>query len=120
MNTFVDILIDNKNIVFQGIKYPILSMNKVIINNVKHKVYKIEENSFFYFVNSKLHRENDLPAIEWEDGSKIWAVHNQIHRNTPKPTIIWAFGKVEYYWKNIPKTKNKIEKKFLKKQIEKF
>ena len=25
-----------------------------------------------WLVNGKLHRENDLPAVEWADGSKAW------------------------------------------------
>ena len=116
----LNIYLSNNNVIFDNIKYPIIDFKEIVINNIKHTIYKTKEETLFYFVDNNLHRENDLPAIEWQDGSRIWAVNHQIHRNTQNPAIIWAFGKVEYYWKNIPTTKEKIDIIFLKKQFKNF
>ena len=120
MKSLVDITIEHDHILFQQTKYYITNSFKQTINNIEHLVLVIEEESYFYFVNNLLRREDDLPAIIWGDGSKIWAVNGQIHRNKPLPSIIWSFEKNEYYWENTPKTKENIEQIFLKKNIEKF
>lgn len=120
MKSLVDITIEHDHILFQQTKYYITSSFKQTINNIEHLVLVIEEESYFYFVNNLLHREDDLPAIIWGDGSKIWAVNGQIHRNKPLPSIIWSFEKNEYYWKNTPKTKEYVEQIFLKKILKNF
>lgn len=120
MKSLVDIIIEHNHILFQQRKYYITNSFKETINNIEHNVFVIEEESYFYFVDNLLHRENDLPAIIWADGSKIWAINGQIHRNKPLPSIYWSFGKKEYYWENIPKKKENIEKIFLKKIIQNF
>lgn len=120
MKSLVDITIEHNHILFNQTKYYITNSYKEMINDIEHLVLVIEDKSYFYFVNNLLHRENDLPAITWSEGSKIWAVNGQIHRNKPLPSIIWNFGKNEYYWKNIPKSKEYVEKIFLKNTVKNF
>lgn len=74
-----------------------------------------------WWVNGKLHRDNDLPAVEWSDGGKewwkdggrhrdgglpaaerangdkFWYVNGNPHREGGLPAIEWANGKKEWY-----------------------
>jgi hypothetical protein len=44
-----------------------------------YEVVKLEGRTEYYY-NGLLHRDNDLPAIEWENGSKEWYQHGKSHR----------------------------------------
>jgi len=62
---------------------------------------KIDEyGNKFYYLNGQLHRNNDLPAIEWADGTKSWWVNGKLHRENDLPAIEWA---VEYLKNDIIK-----------------
>jgi hypothetical protein len=41
-----------------------------------------------YLPNGYIHRGNDMPAIEYEDGTLVYMQMNLIHRNNDKPAII--------------------------------
>ena len=43
------------------------------------------------------HRDDDLPAVIWEDGSLLWYQNGKIHRGDDKPAVIWAHGVKEWY-----------------------
>ena len=51
-----------------------------------------------WFVNGKRHRENDLPAIENVNGSKQWFVNGERHRESGLPAV--ANGLVKEWWLN--------------------
>lgn len=38
-------------------------------------------------LNGQLHRENDLPAIEWACGKREWWVHGRRHRDNDRPAV---------------------------------
>ena len=42
-----------------------------------------------WYQNGKEHRDNDRPAVELPDGSKSWLINGQRHRNNGLPAIIW-------------------------------
>ena len=47
----------------------------------------------------KRHREGDLPAVIWEDGGNEWWKNGKLHREGDLPAIEWSNGKKEW-WKN--------------------
>jgi len=46
--------------------------------------------------NGDYHRENDLPAVEWTDGTKKWWVNGNLHRENNKPAVILVSGHKEW------------------------
>lgn len=42
------------------------------------------------------HRDNDLPAIIYPNGTKFWWVNDKLHRDNG-PTIIWSDGTKAWY-----------------------
>jgi hypothetical protein len=49
-----------------------------------------------YVVNGKLHRDNDLPAIETQDAEQAWYQHGMLHREDDKPALINHRGRFWY------------------------
>ena len=47
----------------------------------------------------QLHRDNDLPAVIYADGSQFWYKNGELHRDNDLPAFIWADGS-QYWWKN--------------------
>jgi len=45
-----------------------------------------------------LHRENDLPAVEYRHGTKEWCKENKLHRENDLPAIEYLNGRKEW-WK---------------------
>jgi len=66
-------------------------MIQVYYNNVLHDVL---DNEIEY---SRLHRENDEPAIIYENGSKFWYKNGQRHREGDEPAYISACGGKLWY-----------------------
>jgi antitoxin component YwqK of YwqJK toxin-antitoxin module len=50
-----------------------------------------------YYKNGQLHRDNDLPAIEDTSGTKIYYKNGKIHRDGDKPAVEYAVGTKEWY-----------------------
>jgi hypothetical protein len=53
-------------------------------------------NKFWYNANVELHRDNDLPAIEYIGGNKVWWINGQIHRDNDLPAFEDVNG--DKYW----------------------
>ena len=49
-------------------------------------------NKLWYNSKGKLHRENDLPAIEWLNGDKEWYLNGKLHRENDLPAVEWFNG----------------------------
>ena len=49
-----------------------------------------------WYLNNKIHRDNDLPAVEWKDGVKVWYINDYIHRMTG-PAIEYSDGSKAWY-----------------------
>ena len=47
--------------------------------------------------NNLLHRDNDLPAIIYVDGSKVWYQNDLLHRDNGHPVIVRANGTKLWY-----------------------
>jgi hypothetical protein len=65
-------------------------------NNSKYEI-KDRINRKEWFVNSRLHREADLPAVEYINGKKYWYVNGQRHRESDKPAVEYADGYKEWW-----------------------
>ena len=71
---------------------------RIIESITKREVDK--EGNILYYLDGKLHRENDKPAIEWADGTKSWWYRKgQHHRENDKPAVEWAHGTKEWWYK---------------------
>jgi antitoxin component YwqK of YwqJK toxin-antitoxin module len=57
----------------------------------------IESNRTIYYLCGKIHREGDLPAVVWTNGTQLWYKNGKRHREGDLPAIIWADGTSEWY-----------------------
>jgi hypothetical protein len=51
----------------------------------------------WYNGNGELHRDNDLPACEYENGSKKWYVNGNHHRDNDLPATKYVNGSKEWW-----------------------
>lgn len=72
-----------------------MNSNNINNDNVKNGMF-VEANSLRWYKDGALHRENDLPAIEWYDGSYEWYENGQRHRNNA-PAVIYLDGRQGWY-----------------------
>lgn len=50
-----------------------------LVLNINNRLITDEEGNKFYYLNDKLHRDNE-PAIEMINGDKYWYQHGKLHR----------------------------------------
>jgi antitoxin component YwqK of YwqJK toxin-antitoxin module len=50
-----------------------------------------------WYKNGKLHRDCDLPATEYKNGTKMWYKNDCLHRDGDLPAVIRADGTKEWY-----------------------
>ena len=50
-----------------------------------------------YYKNGLLHRDNDFPAIEWNNGNKVWWFEGKLHRING-PTVEYSNGNKEWWY----------------------
>jgi hypothetical protein len=50
-----------------------------------------------WYISGKCHRGNDLPAIEWAHGDKFWYISGKLHRDNDLPAVEWADGNNAWY-----------------------
>jgi hypothetical protein len=55
----------------------------------------------WYNAKRKLHRDNDLPAVECADRSKHWSVNRKQHRDNDLPAVELANGNKLWYVNNM-------------------
>ena len=58
-----------------------------------------KEGTVWYYLDEKLHRENDKPAVEYPDGTKVWYYKGRPHRENDKPAVERADG-TKAWWVN--------------------
>lgn len=49
------------------------------------------------YKDGKLHRDDDLPAVVYSNGTSEWYKNGLLHRDGDLPAIIWASGTKEWY-----------------------
>ncbi len=50
-----------------------------------------------WYQHGKLHRDNDLPAVIYTNGTQMWYQHGKLHRDNDLPAVIYSDGAVEYW-----------------------
>ncbi len=66
-----------------------------------HTKYEVDENTTrkYWSRNGRLHRDGDLPAVEYGNGSKEWWRNGKQHRDGVLPAVKCANGTKEW-WRN--------------------
>jgi len=52
----------------------------------------------FYFKHKKLHRDDDMPAVEYDNGTLHWYKYGKLHREDDKPAIVDNEGGKEWWY----------------------
>ncbi|HBG35915.1 MAG TPA: hypothetical protein DDW88_02450, partial [Treponema sp.] len=50
-----------------------------------------------WWKNGQLHRDNDKPAIEDKNGTKKWYINDKLHREGDLPAVEWSNGDKDWY-----------------------
>ena len=58
-----------------------------------------DSGSKFWYKNGQYHRDNDLPAIIYANGTKCWYKNGQRHQSGDKPAVIYN-DDIKEWWKN--------------------
>jgi len=53
--------------------------------------------SVYHYKHGERHRDNDLPAIVWANGTKCWFQNGKCHRDNDLPAIVYANGEKRWY-----------------------
>jgi hypothetical protein len=56
-----------------------------------------EEGTTRYYKDDQLHRDSDLPAIEYASRGRIWYQNGLKHRDNDLPAAVWADGTKWWY-----------------------
>ncbi len=67
-----------------------MSFNRYIVESDNEKVIWMDW-------NWNKHREGDLPAIEYHDGSKVWFKNGVKHRENGQPAVDFPDGHQEWW-----------------------
>lgn len=71
-----------------------------MVNGLLHSLNDIpfrELVSESWYRHGKLHRDNDLPAMIFTDGSCEWYKDDKLHRDNDMPALIYSTGTNEWY-----------------------
>ena len=60
--------------------------------------FTMVENNKKWFTDGKLHRDNDLPAIIWNNGDKEWWKNGIRHRDNNLPAVVCGGGHSEWWF----------------------
>lgn len=97
---FVNSLIDCKITNYKK-RFTIENEGKTYFRGKLHTFFDVpfvdEFGNKFWYKNGEYHRDNDLPAMIWEDGVKEWYQNGQSHRDNDLPAIEWPNGYKEWY-----------------------
>ena len=65
---------------------------------IEESICKIDKygNKFWFNSKNELHRENDLPAIDYASGDKFWFLNGKLHRENDLPAIECINGTKEW------------------------
>ena len=87
----------------------IVSCNRIILNkelkwfelkNIKLKLletYRTVNEDQMWYKNGRVHRDNDLPAEIYNNGTQYWFQNGLCHRENDLPAIIYLNGTQKWY-----------------------
>ena len=59
--------------------------------------FELNKKGNFWYKNSLYHRDDDLPAIEYKNGTKEWYQNGNCHRDNYLPAVEYKNGTKEWY-----------------------
>ena len=71
--------------------------SKSRIDKTIYNFFIDECNNKYWLKNELRHREKDLPAVIWNDGSMFWHKNGMYHRENDKPAIIFHDGTMAWF-----------------------
>ena len=71
--------------------------NEELLDMLKYEVITNKDGTKFWYKNGEIHRDNDLPAIEYSGGTKAWYKNGKRHRDDDLPAIERADGYKEWW-----------------------
>ena len=77
-------------------RYKEWRLNKKIHRDCDLPAIEFENGDKQWWINGKLHRENDLPA-KCQQNSRYWYINGNLHRENDKPAIIFKNGDKFWY-----------------------
>ena len=74
---------------------------KELLIEIFEKPYKIWPDGTTIWKNEdgNFHRENDLPAVIYSNGSKEWYKNGKVHRDNDMPAVIYT-NNSKFWYKN--------------------
>jgi len=84
----------NDGVTYKNDEYITITYNK--------KDYKKKR----FLHGQQLHSQNDLPAIEYANGTKEWYQHGELHRENDLPAVEFANGDKIWYQRGVRKREN--------------
>jgi len=89
--------ISSKKLVTNKIKISKVISYEAFIQLCKNAVFKVKTGNYYFDEKGDYHRDDDLPAVEYADGSKEWYQHGKYHRDNDLPAIKYLNGTKEWY-----------------------
>jgi hypothetical protein len=81
---------------FIGEWTPCPSTQRLVKKPFIHTV-KSQYKNIWHYLNTTVHRDGDLPAIEAANGTKHWYILGQRHRDNDLPAVEWSDGGKLWY-----------------------
>lgn len=105
MRTKTLIRIDNDEYDFDFVEDPIgkfVYITRWYVNDKLHRDYDLPAVRYsngkkIWYKNGLRQRDNDLPAIELPTGTKEWCKHDKIHRDNDLPAIVLSDGTKKWF-----------------------
>lgn len=67
---------------------------------LREVVHQVGGHKTIWRMNGVAHRDDDLPAVEVDNGDRAWFVHGEVHRDGDRPAVVWLcnYGNVREEW----------------------
>ena len=70
---------------------------QLLVSNLEVDMYGTKR---WYNEVGELHRDGDLPAVEWKSGGKEWWINGILDRENDLPTIVYVTGTTVWFNKS--------------------
>jgi hypothetical protein len=68
-----------------------------LFDELKYRIVRDDKGVSYYNSSDQLHRDDDLPAVTWANGSQFWWVNGKRHRDNDLPAVVWSNGSALWY-----------------------
>ena len=70
-----------------------------VLEAIRGVYVEVDERCTKVWYNSagEVHRDGDLPAVIWEDGTRFWHRDGEEHRDGGRPAVVWCDGDLAFY-----------------------